>query len=130
MAKYKIYRIPDYVYPDGSIGKVGITADDINVRMTNNQSTSIKPFNFWEILEEHDITATEILFSKCINRREDQPGHLCKYIIPKELKSDFVLKLKEKNITKESLLPDKRILDKISKDFNRFVNQLIHKFKD
>lgn len=54
MAKYKIYHIPDYVHPCGEVGKVGLTEQDVEKRMKGNHKKSLKPFEFWEVLEEHD----------------------------------------------------------------------------
>ena len=57
MGKYKVYHIPDFVYPNGRIGKVGCSKD-IKVRMRANLRKSLKPFDFWEILEEYDCKRT------------------------------------------------------------------------
>jgi len=57
MGKYKIYRIPNFVYPSGHIGKIGMTKN-LQSRMTNNKSISVKPFDFWEVVEEHDCRYT------------------------------------------------------------------------
>jgi hypothetical protein len=54
MIKYKIYHIPNYVYPCGSVGKVGLTEQEVEQRMKGNHKKSLKPFDFWEILEVHD----------------------------------------------------------------------------
>lgn len=54
MGKYKIYRIPDFVYPSGEIGKVGCTKLKIEKRIQQNTKLSMKPFDYWEVLEEHD----------------------------------------------------------------------------
>ena len=53
MGKYKIYHIPDYVYKDGSVGKIGVSCN-LNRRIRSNNKSSFRPFKFWEILEEHD----------------------------------------------------------------------------
>ena len=57
MPKYKIYHIPDFVYADGSVGKIGMSIN-VKRRMYKNKNTSIKPFDFWEILEEYDCEYT------------------------------------------------------------------------
>jgi hypothetical protein len=58
MGKYKIYHIPDYVYECGSVGKIGTTSQRVEVRMRANKKKSLKLFDFWEILEEHDCEET------------------------------------------------------------------------
>ena len=57
MGKYKIYHIPNYVYPCGSVGKVGCSKQ-LDVRIRANKRTSLKPFYFWEVLEEYDCKET------------------------------------------------------------------------
>jgi hypothetical protein len=50
---YYIYHIPNYVYADGSIGKIGATSD-LEYRIKRNKRDSLEPFDNWEILEEWD----------------------------------------------------------------------------
>ena len=57
MRKYKIYHIPDFLYADGSVGKIGMSRS-LQRRMRDNKNKSIKPFDFWEILEEYDCKFT------------------------------------------------------------------------
>jgi len=57
MGKYKIYHIPDFVYPSGDVGKVGMSKN-IQSRITKNKKISAKPFVFWEVLEEYDCKYT------------------------------------------------------------------------
>ena len=58
MGKYKIYHIPKFVYPSGHIGKVGCTKLKIEKRIQQNTKLSMKPFDFWEVLEEYDCKKT------------------------------------------------------------------------
>jgi len=57
MPKYKIYHIPNFVHYCGRVGKIGCSKQ-VDVRMKQNRKTSIKPFDFWEILEEYDCKKT------------------------------------------------------------------------
>lgn len=68
MGKYKIYHIPKFVYPSGSLGKIGLTVQDVESRMKGNLNMSVKPFDFWEVLEEHD----------CITKASDREIELQK----------------------------------------------------
>ena len=49
---YYIYHIPEYVYSDGSIGKIGVSYR-LTRRMKENLKKSLKEFTKWEVLEEH-----------------------------------------------------------------------------
>ena len=57
MIKYSIYHIPDFQYSDNSIGKIGCSKQ-LDRRIKENKKTSIKAFQFWEILEEHTCKQT------------------------------------------------------------------------
>ena len=49
---YTIYHIPEFVYSDGSIGKIGVS-HRLKGRMKQNLWKSIEGFDNWEILEKH-----------------------------------------------------------------------------
>lgn len=71
MAKYKIYHIPDYVYKNGNVGKVGLTEQELDRRMQANLKKSLKPFTFWELLEEHDDKYTASMRELELQREYD-----------------------------------------------------------
>ena len=50
---YNIYHIPEFVYSDGSIGKIGVTSQKLKIRMKANKRISVEGFTKWEVLEEH-----------------------------------------------------------------------------
>ena len=72
--KYKIYHIPDYVYSDGSVGKIGTTCQ-IKRRMKANLKKSMFHFDYWEIIEEHNdkykASVREIELQKQYGYKED-----------------------------------------------------------
>ena len=49
---YTIYHIPEFVYSDGSIGKIGVSYK-LNRRIKANLKKSLEGFTNWEVLEEH-----------------------------------------------------------------------------
>jgi hypothetical protein len=49
---YNIYHIPEFVYSDGSIGKIGVS-HRLTGRMRENLKKSVEGFSNWEVLEEH-----------------------------------------------------------------------------
>ena len=64
---YTIYHIPDYVYKDGSVGKIGVT-HKLKDRLYSNKRSSLQGFTNWEVLEEHTckykVSDREIEFQK------------------------------------------------------------------
>jgi hypothetical protein len=68
MGVFKIYHIPKYVHSCGSVGKVGLTEQKVETRMKGNLFKSVEPFDFWEVLEEHD----------CISKASDREIELQK----------------------------------------------------
>ena len=50
---YTIYHIPEFVYSDGSIGKIGVS-HRLTGRIKQNLKKSLEGFTKWEVLEEHD----------------------------------------------------------------------------
>lgn len=77
-----------------------------------------------EILESHDITGNDIVFSKCINRADTKPSIYSKFIIPCKLKGTFEKQLKERGIEFNSIYPDSRIMEK-DPVFFELINQIL-----
>ena len=50
---YTIYHIPEFVYSDGSIGKIGVSYK-LTSRIKQNLKKSVEGFTNWEVLEEWD----------------------------------------------------------------------------
>jgi hypothetical protein len=54
MRKYKIYHIPDFVYPSGHIGKFGMTKQNVKSRIKQLERKYNQVIGFWEVFEEYD----------------------------------------------------------------------------
>ena len=54
MGKYKIYHIPDFVYPSGNIGKFGMTKQNVKSRIKQLERKYNQVIGFWEVFEEYD----------------------------------------------------------------------------
>lgn len=100
MAKYKIYHIPDFVYPSGHIGKIGVSKGWVNQRIYKNKLKSTQPFDFWEILEEHDdiieVSYREIELQREYGYKEDEELYYTKF-------KDFQKQFKGKKHTLETI---------------------------
>jgi hypothetical protein len=78
-----------------------------------------------EILDSHDFTGDDITFGRSINRAEVNPSIFYKYIVPSNLKIEFLKKLEEEGFTQENLFPDSRIMDEDSEEFLKIMEQII-----
>lgn len=75
MKTYYIYHIPEFVYPCGSIGKIGVT-QQLRRRINDNKIKSIEGFDKWELLEEHtdvyEVSDREIELQKQYGYKVDK----------------------------------------------------------
>jgi len=69
---YYIYHIPDFMYKDGSIGKIGCTYN-IDARIQDNKYISKNKFNFWEVLEEYDCIYTASIRERELQKQYGYP---------------------------------------------------------
>lgn len=70
-----------------------------------------------ELLESHDVTGDDITFGRCINRSDTNPSLFDKFVVPKELKSEFTERLSREGFTQDALFPDSRVMDRESEAF-------------
>ena len=81
-----------------------------------------------EITEPHDITADNIVFSRIGNPPEEKYSIFDKYIIPKNLKKDFLSKLNEIDINASTLFPDTRVIDELKKELDLIIKDLLDRY--
>lgn len=70
-----------------------------------------------ELLESHDVTGDDITFGRCVNRAETNPSLFDKFVVPKELKSEFTERLGREGFTQDILFPDSRLMDREGEAF-------------
>lgn len=72
-----------------------------------------------EVITEHDKTADEIVFKNVHNGKGK--SIFSKWIIPKELKTDFLKQLQYIGIDSSQIYPDKDFYDGIDADLESFI---------
>jgi hypothetical protein len=78
-----------------------------------------------EIFREHDKLADHIVFSKVMNW--DGQSIFDKYIIPKELKTEFQSKLKENGTDTDFIYPDNDFFNRYEKELLTFIMKTLNR---